>query len=100
MNYILYGEEHFLIRKEIDAIVERSVTFEKSMNTVYFDASKTTMEEIIADAETLPFFSEYKVIVVTNANFLTSLKDGNINVDLLDKYLDRQNESTILVILL
>ena len=71
MDYILYGEEHFLIRKEIDKIVEANVTFEKSMNTVFFDASKVSMEEIIADAQTLPFFSEKKVVVIQNANFLT-----------------------------
>ena len=75
MNYILYGEEHFLIRKEIDKIVDKNVTFEKNMNTVFFDATKVSMEDIIADAQTLPFFSEVKVVVISNANFLTSSDD-------------------------
>lgn len=98
MNYILYGEEHFLIRQEIDKIVDRFVTFEKSMNTIYFDATKVSMEEIIADAQTLPFFSEYKVVIVSNANFLTANDDCGTNLELLEKYIDQPNESTIFIL--
>ena len=98
MNYILYGEEHFLIKNEINKIVERNVTFEKDMNTVYFDATKSTMEEIIADAQTLPFFSEKKVVVINNANFLTSSDDTSLHLEILEKYIDQPNESTILVL--
>lgn len=97
MNYILYGEEHYLIQKEINKIVERFVTFEKEMNTVYYDATKSTMEEIIADAQTLPFFSEQKVVVVNNANFLTSSDDTSLHLDILDKYIEQPNESSILI---
>lgn len=97
MNYILYGEEHFLIRKEIDKIVDKNVTFEKNMNTVFFDATKVSMEDIIADAQTLPFFSEVKVVVISNANFLTSSDDTKCNLEVLEKYMDNPNDSTILI---
>ena len=90
MNYILYGEEHFLIRKEIDKIVDKNVTFEKNMNTVFFDATKVSMEDIIADAQTLPFFSEVKVVVISNANFLTSSDDTKCNLEVLEKYMEER----------
>lgn len=98
MNYILYGEERYLMNKEINRIIERSVTFEKEMNTIYFDATKTSMEEIIADAQTLPFFSEQKVVIVNHANFLTASDDTNANIEVLEKYADDSNPSTTLIL--
>lgn len=97
MNYVLYGEEHYLLRKEIDRIIERSVTFEKEMNTVTFDATKNGMEEIIADAQTLPFFSDQKVVIVNHANFLTASDDTNADLEMLEKYIDAPNPSTVMI---
>lgn len=100
MNYVLYGEEHYLIKKELDRILEKNITYEKEMNTSVFDASKTSMEEIIADAQTIPFFSDQKAVVVNQANFLSSQSNDDANaLEVLNRYLDSPNESTILILI-
>ncbi|NBK98038.1 MAG: DNA polymerase III subunit delta, partial [Erysipelotrichia bacterium] len=96
--YVLYGEEHYLIKKELDRIIEKHITFEKEMNTSIFDASKTSMEEIIADAQTIPFFSDYKAVVIHQATFLSAQgSDDKAGLEVLNRYLDAPNESTILI---
>ncbi len=57
MNYILYGEEHFLIRKEIDKIVDKNVTFEKNNN--YIDGTMHN-QTVIEDATTQLNQNEYE----------------------------------------
>lgn len=69
MNYVLYGEEHYLIKKELDRILEKNITFEKEMNTAFFDASKSSMEEIIADAQTIPFLVTIKLLLLIKRTF-------------------------------
>lgn len=100
MNYVLYGEEHYLIKKELDRIIEKTITFEKEMNTSVFDATKSSMEEIIADAQTIPFFSDYKAVVVNQANFLSSQGSDDANsLEVLNRYLDSPNATTVLILI-
>lgn len=100
MIYLLHGEEHYLIKREIKRLIDKYVTYEKEMNTMYYDATKTSMEEIIADAYTLPFFSEYKAIIVQNAMFLSTGNSTDTNIELINKYLSNPNETTLLIFVL
>lgn len=96
-NYLLYGEESYLIQKEIEKIIDANITFEKEMNTSFFDITKTNMEEIIAAAQTIPFFSDKKVMVLQHCLFLSASKN-NTNFELLEQYFASPNESTIMVL--
>lgn len=97
MIFVLHGEEYFLIKKEINRIIDQYVSFEKEMNTAIFDYGKNTMEEIIADAQTIPFFSDYKALIVSQADFLGSGSIEETSQKALLNYLDSPNESTILI---
>lgn len=97
MIYLLQGEERFLIKREIKRFIEKYITFEKEMNTVYYDASKTAMEDIISDALTLPFFSEYKAVIIQNPVFLTT-SSSDANVEAFQRYIENPNPTTILII--
>lgn len=97
MNYLLFGEEPYLLQKEVEKIIDANVTFEKEMNTSIFDVSKTNMEEIITAAQTIPFFSEKKVLVLQQCLFLSASKDSAINLELLEEYMASPNETTIMV---
>lgn len=99
MIYVLHGEEQYLLKKELQRIIDQNVTFEKEMNTSVFDASKTPMEEIIADAQTIPFFSDKKVVVVNHANFLSSSNDTQSNLEVFEHYLDKPCDTTILILI-
>ncbi len=96
MIYVLYGIEQYLVVKERQAIIKKYVE-DESMNVTYYDASKTTMEEIINDAQTTPFFADYKCIVAQQAKFLSGSSSEGANIPLLEKYMSNQNQSTILI---
>ncbi len=59
-----------------------------------------SLEEVVAEAETLPFFGDQRLVFVENPYFLTGEKVNNgieQNTDLLTAYLKEPLESTVLV---
>lgn len=62
-----------------------------------------SIDEVVAEAETLPFFGDQRLVFVENPYFLTAEKVNNgieQNTDLLIDYLKEPLESTVLVFLL
>ncbi len=97
MNYVLYGEEQYRLKKTLKTIVSQYVQDENDLNVITYDASQISMDLILEDAMTIPFFSQYKVILVYHANFLSTNNDTNVDVTILDDYIDQPMESTILI---
>ncbi len=99
--YTLLGTENFLIetfKKEIkqSAVSEEEATF----NIVSFDMTEVDLANVVNEAETIPFFGEYKIIFVENPYFLTGEKKKNeLNHDLslLIAYLENPLSTSILV---
>ena len=61
----------------------------------------SSIDEVIAEAETLPFFGDQRLVFVENPYFLTGEKGTNSidqNTDLLVNYLKEPLETTVLVI--
>ena len=56
MNYVLYGEEHYLLEESLKRIVREHVSKEDELNTVTYDASRTDVSVVLDDARTIPFF--------------------------------------------
>ena len=84
MNVLIYGNESFLLNQALQKKIKELVHVQDTMNTVFYDASSSTfsMLKVIEEAQTLPFFSEHKVLVIQNCLFLTrgvSLKDQELN---------------------
>lgn len=99
MNYVLYGEEHYLLQKALQDIVSKYVKEENDFTKITYDATATDIHVILEDATTIPFFSEHKVLLVHHANFLSTNNDTMIDVTALEHYLDHPMESTILILL-
>lgn len=97
MNYVLYGEERSLIQDALDKIIHDEIDIPNEMNTVVYNAHEVTMQNILDDAQTIPFFADKKIIVVQNANFLSGSNDTEINTDQLEAYLKNPMPSTVLV---
>ncbi|SIS36783.1 DNA polymerase III subunit delta [Salimicrobium flavidum] len=71
--YVLYGEEQYLIQQEKEKIVRKVTTKEeREFNYSTFNLEDTPIEDVIADAETLPFLGDNKLIVAENPVFLLS----------------------------
>jgi len=84
MNTLIYGNENFLLEQALHKRLKSLVNVQDTMNTVFYDASSTSFSilQVIEEAQTLPFFSEHKVLVIQNCTFLTrgvNLKENEIS---------------------
>lgn len=75
--YIFYGTEKYLIEQYISKMIDKYVpeTY-RDFNLTYFDGEKTSVDEVLDACETMPFFSDQKVIIVKNAPYFKSKKSG------------------------
>ena len=90
--YFLMGDEPYYIDKITDAFSNDILTDEeKAFNQITLYAKDTTTEHVIAEAKQFPVGSEKRVVIVKEAQQLK-------NIELLDKYLDNPQKSTVLVI--
>lgn len=99
--YLVLGTEKFLqdqVREEI--LKKIQVDGKDDLNFLSFDMENASLDEVVAEAETLPFFGEQRLVFVENPYFLTGEKVNNgieQNTDLLVDYLKAPLESTVLV---
>lgn len=69
--YLLYGEEAYLRRQYRDKLKE-AVIGDDNMNYYYYEGKNISIGEVIDQAETLPFFSEKRLILIENSGLLKS----------------------------
>ena len=87
MIYAFYGNEPFLINKEINKIIKDNNI--SDFNISNYDLSEFSLQDIIDDALTVSLFDEKKAIVVNNAYIFTGTalkKDKEDNLDTLLEY--------------
>lgn len=68
--YLLYGEEKYLCNQYKKKLRDSLCTEEDTMNYGYFEGKDTNPGAVIDLAETMPFFAEYRVILLENTGFL------------------------------
>ncbi|THE15399.1 DNA polymerase III subunit delta [Bacillus timonensis] len=99
--YLLHGSENFLIQETKELLIKYSIEEEeKDFNLSVFDLEETPVEIALADAETLPFMGERRVVILQNPSFLTSEKNKDKvehNISVLEHYLKSPAPFTILV---
>lgn len=96
MVYLLYGNNEYLINKEIEKINKQ--TNELSINT--YDLEDTLLNQIIDDASFVDLFSEYKNIIVDNSYIFTGTTNKKLkeqDTTILEEYLNNQNPNTNLI---
>lgn len=101
MNIVIYGEEKMLLEKKLNQLKAQYHISAENMNLATYRCQETSMREILEDALTPPFLSEYKMIVLKEPLFLTTQKQKNVSEEdakmFLD-YLSKDNPTTIFVI--
>ncbi|EOS8041015.1 DNA polymerase III subunit delta [Enterococcus faecium] len=99
--YLILGTEKFLQDQVRTEIVKKiQLEGEDDLNFLSFDMENASLDEVVAEAETLPFFGDQRLVFVENPYFLTGEKVNNgieQNTDLLTAYLKEPLESTVLV---
>ena len=101
MNIVIYGEEKLLMEQKLNALKKQYHIHEEDMNMMIYYANETSINEIVEDALTPPFFSEYKMIVLKNPYFFTTVKQKEMDeneIKVLMDYLAKDNPTTIFVI--
>lgn len=88
--YLLYGEEGYLKKQYKDKMI-KAICGDDTMNYSYFEGKGIDVKEIIGISETLPFFADYRLIVVENSSLFKSANDE------LSSYISGVPESTVIV---
>ncbi len=90
--YLLYGEEDYLRKQYRDKLKAALVTEGDTMNYHYYEGKDINVGEIIDLAETLPFLSDKRIIILENSGLCKSGGEG------LADYLKEPAESAIIIL--
>lgn len=97
MIYLLYGEEQFLIDKEIEKITTKEKI--DSISISHYDLEIDNIKDIIDDCSTISLFEEKKLVIINNCTYFNRVKNSEEDVNLLLEYISNPNPSTILIII-
>lgn len=89
--YLLYGEEAYLKKQYKDKLRNALISPDDTMNYAYYEGRGVNVKEIIDLAETLPFFSERRLIIMEDTGFFK-----NATPELAD-YIKEMPETTAMV---
>lgn len=73
--YLLYGEEAYLRLQYRDRLKQALIDPKDTMNYHYYEGRETDPEELMEQAQTMPFFAQRRVIVVENSGFFKKASD-------------------------
>jgi len=92
--YLLYGPEDYLIEEEIQGILSCTLSEkERGFNFHHFDGEEHSAQEIVQTAQTLPMFSKYRFVLVSEADDMNKEK-----VEGVMEYIKKPSLSTCLVL--
>ncbi len=88
--YLLYGEEDYLKKQYKDKLKE-AITLGDTMNYGYFEGKGIDVNSLIEMSETMPFFADYRLVVVENSGFFKGANER------MAEYVEKIPESTVMV---
>ena len=94
--YVIFGEEEYLKniyeKKLISNIVDENF---KMMNFDIFEGKNVNISKIIDACDTMPFMSDYRVVILKNTGLIYDAKKDDTNK--LENYLHILPKTTILI---
>ena len=78
--YLLVGEEGYFIDETVKRLKE-AIGPEEEIEMSTFDLEEVPVDAVIDEADTIPFFSERKLIIAKNASFLKATEKGKEKID-------------------
>ena len=96
--YLLYGEEAYLVRHYAKLFAERLLDADagtSEMNRDTFEGKEIPADDVIDAANTLPFFSEWRLVYVRDSQLLAPGRKSD--TEMLADYLPEIPENTILI---
>ena len=89
--YLLYGEEEYLKLQYKNELKKALIPDGGDMNLVFLGGKDITPERIIDEAETLPFFADYRLIIIEESGFFKKASPK------LEEYLPQLPETSVLL---
>lgn len=89
--YLLMGDEGYLKKQYKEKLVKALVDVEDTMNFFYVEGHNPNLPSIYEIGETLPFFSERRVIVMENTGLLKKSAEG------VNEHLEKFPDSTVVI---
>ena len=89
--YLLCGEEAYLRKQYRDKMKAALVEEGDTMNYHYYEGKDTKIDEVVDQAETLPFFADRRVMMIENSGWFQ--KGG----DKMAEYLPKLPETTYMI---
>lgn len=100
---LIFGEEQFLVESVVNQVSKRIDQDHQTDDAlVQYDLEEVSIDDVVMEAETYPFFAEHKLVVANQAYFLTA-KQSKVHVEhdlnrLLDYIADPVDFSTLIII--
>ncbi len=88
--YLLYGEESYL-KQSYKKRLREAIVGDDTINYTAFEGKGVDAEEVMAMADTMPFFSDKRLILMEDSGFFKSTPEG------LTEYLDQMPDTACLV---
>lgn len=88
--YLFFGEEDYLKRMYRDKMKQAVLDGGDEMNYSYFEGKDVDVVQVREMADTLPFFSEYRIVIVENSGLFKAANE-------MAEYLEQMPDTTILV---
>ncbi len=97
--YVLQGEEPYYIDRLQQLIIDTALTEDqRDFNLSLYYGNTANVREVISACQQYPAFSQYKVIVVREAQLIAKQPGHKNDMDLFSSYAEKPLPSTILVI--
>ncbi|EUJ25020.1 DNA polymerase III subunit delta [Listeria grandensis FSL F6-0971] len=101
--YLIIGTEDYIINETKKRLVANILDAEDTdFNYANFDLDETAIEQVIEEAETIPFFGDRRLIIAANPSFVTTEKAKSKiehRTARLEDYLNEPVDYSILVII-
>ena len=92
--YLLYGPENYLIEEEIQKLLDRTLSSkERGLNLHLFNGEEHSGKEIVQTAQTIPMFSQYRFVLVSEADRMN--EEG---MEELLRYIQKPSPTTCFVL--
>lgn len=99
--YVLFGTEKYLLETWERAIIKAANPSGDHFDVMQLDLHETSLDTALDEAETVPFFSEYRTVIVKQAQFLTGAKEKQKqNVERLTEYALQPAPYSVLVFII
>lgn len=98
--YLLTGLEHHLFDETVDRL-KKGIKGVDDGSVIRFDLEETAVETMIEEADTLPFLQDHKLIIASNAAFLTGKErkknDVEHQIAVLEAWLENPSPTATVV---